>query len=596
MSVVDEAIERKFADLDLDVRADRVIAYFIRKRAKKIFRPVMSADNLVARIDAESAVVRAYIATKDPLVTGQDSKTPPHLDLEDVAKITVSAAPGDVMAMSAVVRAGVYQTNRKRWISEIVWRAVAIHDELWKSSTPPELNVEALDEIFDRRLRVVEHMTCNVNTNGYFIDESLRRWSISGVSGPWKDNARVRVVEYPVIPRKPFEDLKDELLVNHWIEAAGDFRYRDANGIETHFRSDIAPSWRTRMGGGGAAWVHYVPKQGVSPAEVLRRMYMPREDFLERNWLYCDMCGSMTNLEALAFALKRRTGDDNDFDRVANKVNNPDPAKYDAYMALGAVVYADGPRDIGSLMADPQDPYFENTAVDPDELQVGDFTVFWNNRVYDAISGGAWVNEFSHVMGIDADPWKDEIKVDADGPQIWFAGHGIQTKSYAGMAAELATALGSALKWAIQQTISNVPRFHMVNADVVKWSPYEDFDAPGAYWVEITEKTWKDRWLFNSLDEVLASVPRTIADSLGGGSGYHPPPDKTAAYFPLYEPALASMQNDPWRTYLAARKADASFRAPSKLEIVHVDGSMVIAIHYRGSTAKIPIVRPKVRP
>ena len=61
----------------------------------------------------------------------------------------------------------------------------------------------------------------------------------------------------------------------------------------------------------------------------------------------------------------------------------------DEDMAHGPVVYADGPRDMGSLMADPHDPYFENTTVALDELQVGDFTVFWNNRVYDAISGGA---------------------------------------------------------------------------------------------------------------------------------------------------------------------------------------------------------------
>jgi hypothetical protein len=596
MSVADEAVKRKLAGLDLTDREDRVVAFFFRKRASKVVVPAMGVDELVGLLDAESAAARAYIATKAPLIAGNDSKTPAHLDLDAVANLTASAGPAETVA--AGVRESRYRRNRKRWIAEIVWRALAIHEDLWKQVSPPAVNVVALDEVLDRRLRVVEHMTCNVNTDGSFIDGTLQRWKVAGLSGPWKDNARVRVVEYPVIPHNnEFARIKTELLAHNWLEVGDTFRYREPSGVETHFRPDLAPSWRTRPGGGGAAWVLYVPKVGVGPAGVLRRMFEPREDFLERSWLYCDMCGSMTNLEALAFALARRTGSDAEFDAVANKVTNPDPARYDAYMALGPVVYADGPRDMGSLMADPHDPYFENTTVALDELQVGDFTVFWSNRVYDAIAAGAWVNEFSHVMGVDADPATGKVQVDTDGPQIWFAGHGIHTQSYAGMAAHLARALADAMKLAIDLAkTTHLARFHYVNTDIVQWSPYEDFTAPGAYWIEIRESTWKGRWLFKSLDDVLAAVPRTIADSLGGGTGYHPPPDTTAAYFPLFEPALFSMENDPWRTYLSVRKADPAFRAPPKLDVVHVDGSIVMAVHYRGGSGKIPVVRPRVRP
>ena len=79
--------------------------------------------------------------------------------------------------------------------------------------------------------------------------------------------------------------------------------------------------------------------------------------------------------------------------------------------------------------------------------------------------------------------------------------------------------------------------------------------------------------------------------------GYHAPPDKDAAYFPLFEPKIThtDADGDRWRTYLRKRKADASFRVPTALTPLLVDGQLAAGLFYRGSQTKVPVVRPRVR-
>jgi hypothetical protein len=132
----------------------------------------------------------------------------------------------------------------------------------------------------------------------------------------------------------------------------------------------------------------------------------------------------------------------------------------------------------------------------------------------------------------------------------------------------------------------------------VRWAPYEPFDAPGPWWVEIPEATWRDEWLYGTQAEVLNAVPRTVARE-AGGTGYTAPPDAHAVYFPLYEPAVdhTDADGDSWRAYLRKRKADASFRLKSTtLKPIAIDGRLAQGLFYRGSRAKIPVVRPRARP
>ena len=98
-----------------------------------------------------------------------------------------------------------YPADRVDWIAQIVWRAVALHgDVLWQQTTPsPKLRTDALDEVLDRRLRVVERMACNVNTGGFLNATSERGWVVSGPNGPWSDRILVRLFDYPFLPRSP---------------------------------------------------------------------------------------------------------------------------------------------------------------------------------------------------------------------------------------------------------------------------------------------------------------------------------------------------------------------------------------------------------
>jgi hypothetical protein len=131
---------------------------------------------------------------------------------------------------------------------------------------------------------------------------------------------------------------------------------------------------------------------------------------------------------------------------------------------------------------------------------------------------------------------------------------------------------------------------------LVQWSPYEAFDAPGAWWIKIPKDVWSGEWIYQSLDDAVKAVPRTVAKE-AGGTGYNAPPDPDAIYFPLFEPQVSSSSSgDSWHAYLDKRKADATFRAPAKLNDLTVDGRLAQGLYYHGSAkTTIPVVRPKVR-
>ena len=103
-----------------------------------------------------------------------------------------------------------------------------------------------------------------------------------------------------------------------------------------------------------------------------RMLHSPRGDFRDRNWLFCDMVGCAVNLRALWLGLHRRYGNDNLFEQITNKTD---------YTNLGPVVRFDEVRDLDMLMCDDKDPLFENTDIDIDDLQVGDFVCFWSSRI-----------------------------------------------------------------------------------------------------------------------------------------------------------------------------------------------------------------------
>ena len=124
--------------------------------------------------------------------------------------------------------------------------------------------------------------------------------------------------------------------------------------------------------------------------------------------------------------------------------------------------------------------YFENLQIDLADLQVGDFVVFWNSRIYGLLTHGAWGNEFSLIMGVDSDPTSGRVIAGADGPQVWLAGHGMDTSRYSAMAAELAGQLKDLLNTS-RMTVTGAVAANSgatVAGQFIKWSPYEDFQRP----------------------------------------------------------------------------------------------------------------------
>jgi hypothetical protein len=589
LTAVEDGFRKSTADLNFSVMRDRVVGFYVRRRAVFLAaqNPGWDGDQLAVALMGERATVMGYLTKKlTALVKGPDSTAPAHLDLAAQARAQFGQGPFSDMLGSNLQKT--YTTNRFDWISQIVWRAMAIHgSDLWKSATPPRsLQETALDELVDRRLRAVERMTCTVNAA---MDS--RSWQpVTSVQGPWKDGTTVRVIEYPWLPKAPFAAV---LPMADWQVSGDNLFYKPAGHFAPlHMPKNINASWSARATQGGTLWIDFKPGPAAA-SDVIQKMFaIPRDDFLNRAWLFCDMVGAALSIEALWLGLTRRsTADAAAFDAMMNKP---------AYASLGPVVRFDGKNDLDTLMADgSDDPYFENTQIDLADIQVGDFVVFWNSRIYNLIWDGAWGNEFSLIMGVDSEPGSGNVRTGTDGPQVWLAGHGLNTSRYSAMASELGDQLKGILASKRQQITSALAGDPAATTagPFVKWAPYEDFQAPGAWWLMISQSTWKDDWAYASKDEAVRAVPRAVADDPAGGTGYRHPPDPNAIYFPLWEPRVpqASSDTDSWHAYLRLRRADASYRAPATLTEIQANGSLASGLFYRGSTSKIPVVRPRIR-
>lgn len=594
MSVLDETFKEITKSLDFTKREDRLTAGYFRRRGANLLRqkPSLQALDLALQLKKEQAKVMSYITQKFlELIKGPDPKAPSHLDLETMANVGISSVSKKTLEKTYVI-------NRSDWMRQIVWRAVTIHDDLLWKKTETELETEALDELFDRRVHTVEQLYCNVNSGGVQISPLSRTWKVSGPGGPWTDGILVRNFEYPFLPKAPFKDHLSKM--KNWVEAGNTILFAPSgaagaiNQANVRLPKRIDKAWLVLLNPDTfAKWITFQPQEGLKHADVFREMFAkPRENFFDRNWLYCDQTGSSLNIKGLEFGIARRPGAPHtDFETAMNN---------EGYVRLGPVVRAHPKeKNEGFLMNDDNDQFFENIFIDINDLQVGDFVCFWNNHLYDLIASGAWRNEYSHIMDVDTDI-NGKVKVATDGPQIWLAGHGLQNKLYSAMAAELVANikgiiddLRKRLKQAI--TANTATPTTLTGQTLVQWSPYESFDPPGAWWIKIPKDIWNKQWIYASTDEVVKSVPRTVAKE-APGVGYNPPPDTDAVYFPLFEPKVASgPDGDSWRAYLNKRLAVPAFRAPTKLNDLTVDGRLAQGLYYRGSQPTIPVVRPKVR-
>lgn len=191
----------------LQRRRDRHRGFFVRRRASTVGErhPAWIAEvgqpKLLLRIESELAAVEAYLEARlgsrrnpGPLGGGEEEKSPPHLDILDVAKPLKSTGP-----RSIATNAAEYRRLRRTRVTSIVYRAAALHDILWTEANnglSAMLRMDAMDEIVDRRLRAIERLNFQIG-NPNLLGNGRIWQPLIGATGPWRDGFRVRMIEYP---------------------------------------------------------------------------------------------------------------------------------------------------------------------------------------------------------------------------------------------------------------------------------------------------------------------------------------------------------------------------------------------------------------
>ncbi|HEU4796412.1 MAG TPA: hypothetical protein VFT02_12320, partial [Pyrinomonadaceae bacterium] len=393
MGVVDNAFKIATTGFDFKKSIDQHRGAYVRRRGDFLHKlnSTWSADRLATQLKAELTVVQNYIAGKDPLINGTETTSAPHLDLKIgsflLTNIMVKAREVSETFQSQYFEKALKELRAKRVeaVNQIVWRAVMIHsDVLWKSlGPPPQLQEPALNEILDRRLSTIEQMHITVNSFGHGLGS--RTWEVAGPTGPWRDGFR-RAFEYPnVRPATNFIPFLSQLGAD-WQLAGNEVQFNPANQVRVRATPKVKAAWTMSA---SKKWINFRPMSSMTPAQIVEEMFVLRDDFWNRSWMFCDHVCSLVNIVALGFALFRRTGKPDEFDAVMKKTD---------YISLGPVVTED--HDFDTLMADDQDQFFENTDVSLDDLQLGDFVRFWNSRLYELLPPyfGDWGSEFSLIM------------------------------------------------------------------------------------------------------------------------------------------------------------------------------------------------------
>jgi hypothetical protein len=637
---------------------DRHRGFFVRRRAS--FLSKAHADwisdpaftTIIGRIDSELTEVEAYVTTKlgpltrdgsapadrtkrGPLYGGAGDGSPLHLDLADVAQIKTRDPASTVAEALAHPktqtdrRARNYLDRRKDRVLAIVWRAAALsgqvspvdgvlHDPLWAESADKKTAIlvrTQMDQILDRRLRVVEHMNYRIASHDSMDKEENIKPSkpkLMSPVGPWIDGYRVRCFEYPRVPNTsayraaigpanigpstaPYDaypwtysaDRKRRRL--EYNKGPQGFNFNPV--LEPNVKYD--PSYKYEV---------EIAPSNLTAAGTMDEFVRPDTDFWIRSWIFCDHVVTATNLEALLFALRRR---DKGSDTAFNAIITGNPI---GYVEIGVVLSKSGPADFHQIMADAHDKYFENTEVWIDDFQVGDHVVFYNSYVYQLISSNDWRLENTLVMDVDSDPDRDSgDPPDPTGKHRWknmkLQGHGTAINVYADYIDEIRGNLQTAIENAydlIAAAPAGTTQIPIGGTRLVKWTPYENFSNP-AWWVEVPLVDKAGKTQFKSLAAAKSAVQKTVvaAQSAPPAGGYTPPPRPAdAVYFPLYEPQFEG--DGGWESYLTQRAIDATVKPPQKLprklRPVKIDGSIMPGFFFRGTSFPTPAVRPKALP
>lgn len=574
--------------------------FFVYRRANDIGKtkpqPLggQALEDLKAQIGTELTAVEAFVRERvgsnghnGTLTGGGGDKTPPHLDLADVAKTHVNT-PDTAVRTSRQH----YLGDRRRRIPAIAWRAAALHPRLWteapdhRSST---LDADALAEVLDRRLRAVERMNYQISKPSAL---GRRHWSaVSGPDGPWKDGFRVRMFEYPrldpgsdgpaiaAIGDANIADIHNLPSGLDWhLESnlSGRLIYKDDTKLRKAVKDDFPPSSDSYV-------LDFWPRAGRHPAQVVDDLFTPDEDYRERSWCYCDHVLAALHIEGLRFGRRRRTGDDAAFNDIVTGHSR-------GYVQLAPVVGDTGALDEDRLMADDDDPYFDNAEVPIAHLQIGDQLIFWNSMLYPVVSKGEWKLENAIVVEIGS----DGIEGGIEPKRLKIMGHGTEPFTLGQYTAMLRNKVRFGFEEARRTVTAGAAtathHSFLGRGHLVKWNPFDDaWNRPGPWWVAVAPKRGE------SVDHAVTRLGIAVRTDPAYPSQPPQIPEfgapSTLVYVPLYKPQYGATA---WVDYLTARRG-GPVRVSRTLVPVIPDNSVVPGLAYPGAPTPDapPVVRPK---
>lgn len=598
-------------------KAATEFVHFARKRIRWLIGENSSWDNppnyttVTDRLKMEMQAVDAYLQgklgmpdTPGPLGGETDTAAFPHLDLRDVGKIFT-----DDDATTVDSRVTQFVTARRQRVRRIVWRAAAIHTDLWTGSSAAvntSLETAALDELLDRRLRFVERMRHNDYSQG---DRELV-WNIAS-STSWKNTMRTSLLEYPFIglSKDRSDTFSTAVVASNRTLATLNPEWRVSTPPREELRYTTAkgrvrPAATAHWSLANYAWTMQLA--GKTPAQIFDLMLpstpLPAEleDFWNRNWMFCDHTAAALEVEALRLGLRRRTGNDTEFNNAAD----------DGVTLAVPIPQASSP-DPESVM-DEGDDYFEGVMIDGSDLQIGDLVIIWNNWFLRTV----FATDFGLENSIIADITGDDPR------KAKLVGHGAPEATYTDFVESLVqplTTLMQKYRDLITTKINTQDPAHdylqtgtaieitvPANLDLVYWDPFDEgcvpFDSnqtlgvPGAWWLRI-----KLSQTGLPLAEALNVFPKSVAVE----PGFHTPPKFVSGHAPDYRESIYLPLSAPyrvkggWPAYFEAARQDINDGLPgpfsTKLVDLPVDQDWSPGFHYAGPGTKIPVLRPKLR-
>jgi hypothetical protein len=414
---------------------------------------------------------------------------------------------------------GEYRTLRLHSAVAIIWRAAGIHTELWDNNAAEDerLDEDMLQELLDRRLRLVERMEMQANA-------PIARVKRQGAypAKQWFDNKRVRIFEYPFFSTVQPSDLVEVTVVNgkqvpvdkawipkktlrgftimfdNWIVPTTDIPGRR---VATRIRAEHNPeefiddvwdvfdnkrAYRRTFTGATAAPASVTLSQGVD------QMVQARLNLWDREWWYCDHTISILHLDALRFGLLRRGPNEDPpangdalLDDIGTKQNVDMPGFFaglpngDLNKPSEWTTYKSNSNPAPLFNQQAGGMWFQNLYVNLRDLQVGDHIVFNNHVIYAAVSTDAFRLENAVITSIDSNHRNGTLKLSS----LKLSGLGLPSASIQVYAQNMAGSATDALK-GIQRRIASFtdqsPEMIAkcfatdVGLMVFQWSPYDD--------------------------------------------------------------------------------------------------------------------------